>query len=85
MEPTNNAAERTLRPGVLWRKGTFGSHSAAGSRFAERMLTVAATLKAQRRNIVDYVTRACEAALCGTPVPSPLLATVTRAGRRKAA
>jgi hypothetical protein len=49
------------------------------------MLTVTATLKAQRRNIVDYVTRACEAALCGAPVPSLLPATVTRAGRRKAA
>jgi hypothetical protein len=62
VEPTNNAAERALRPGVLWRKGSFGSHSPAGSRFAERMLTVAGTFKQQRRNVVDYVTLACEAA-----------------------
>ena len=72
VEPTNNAAERPLRPAVLWRRKSFGTHSAAGSRFAERMLTVAATLKAQHRNIVDYVTQACVAALHGHPAPSLL-------------
>ena len=70
VEPTNNAAERALRRGVLWRKGSFGSHSPAGSRFAERMLTVAATLKQQQRNTVDYVALACEAALRGEAAPS---------------
>ena len=58
VEPTNNAAERPLRPAVLWRRKSFGTRGAAGSRFASRMLTVAATLKAQQRNIVDYVTQA---------------------------
>jgi transposase len=36
VEPTNNAAERAIRPGVLWRKGSFGTQSADGSRFGER-------------------------------------------------
>jgi transposase len=72
VEPTNNAAERAIRPGVLWRKGSFGSHSPAGSRFVERMMTVAATLKQQHRNVVDYVTLACEAALRGEPAPTLL-------------
>jgi transposase len=72
VEPTNNAAERPLRPAVLWRRKSFGTHSAAGSRFAERMLTVAATLKQQRRNVVDFVTDACLAALHGHPAPSLL-------------
>jgi transposase len=85
VEPTNNAAERALRPGVLWRKGSFGSHSPAGSRFAERMLTVAATLKQQRRNIVDYVTLACEAALRGAPAPSLLQEPALRRKRLQAA
>jgi transposase len=85
VEPTNNAAERALRPGVLWRKGSFGSHSAAGSRFAERMLTVAATLKQQRRNVVDYVTLACEAALRGEPAPSLLPERALRRKRLQAA
>lgn len=70
VEPTNNAAERALRPAVLWRKGCWGTHSAAGSRFVERILTVAATLKQQHRNIVDYVTLACVAAVHGDPAPS---------------
>ena len=32
--PTNTVAERALRPAVLWRKGSFGSDSEAGCRFA---------------------------------------------------
>ena len=72
VEPTNNAAERALRPAVLWRKGCFGTHSAAGSRFAERMLTVATTLRQQGRNVVDYVAAANVAALHGQPPPSLL-------------
>ena len=50
VEPTNNAAERAIRPGVLWRKGSFGTQSAQGSRFVEAMMTVVATLKQQHRN-----------------------------------
>jgi transposase len=72
VEPTNNAAERAIRPGVLWRKGSFGTQSADGSRFVEAMMTVAATLKQQHRNVLDYLTAACEAALYGEPPPSLL-------------
>jgi transposase len=72
VEPTNNAAERAIRPGVLWRKGSFGTQSAEGSRFVEAMMTVVATLKQQHRNVLAYVTAACEAALCGQPAPSLL-------------
>jgi len=72
VEPTNNAAERALRPAVLWRRGSFGTHSAAGSRFAERMLTVATTFRQQGRNVVDYVTAAAVAALHKLPPPSLL-------------
>lgn len=72
VEPTNNAAERAIRPGVLWRKGSFGTHSADGSRFVEAMMTVAATLKPQHRHVLDYLTAACEAALYGEPPPSLL-------------
>jgi transposase len=72
VEPTNNAAERAIRPAVLWRKGSFGTQSAEGSRFVEAMMTVVATLKQQHRNVLAYVTAACEAALCGEPPPSLL-------------
>src|SRR5687768_12699594 len=43
LEPTNNAAERALRPAVLWRKGSFGADREVGSQVAERLLTVVAT------------------------------------------
>jgi transposase len=72
VEPTNNAAERAIRPGVLWRKGSFGTRSAEGSRFVEAMMTVVATLKQQHRHVLTYVTAACEAALRDEPAPSLL-------------
>jgi transposase len=72
VEPTNNAAERALRPGVLWRKGSFGSDSAAGSRFAERMMTVIATCRQQGRGLLEFLVAAGEAWLQGTPSPSLL-------------
>jgi transposase len=72
VEPTNNAAERSIRPGVLWRKGSAGTQSAAGSRFVESMLTVVSTLKQQQRNVFAYLTAACEAALRREAAPSLL-------------
>jgi transposase len=72
VEPTNNAAERAIRPGVLWRKGSFGTQSAQGSRFVEAMMTVVATLKQQHRNVLAYLTDACQAAHLGLPAPSLL-------------
>jgi transposase len=71
-EPTNNVAERALRPAVLWRKGSFGCDSEAGSRFAERLLTVAATCRQQGRALLDLLVAAGEAALLGTAPPSLL-------------
>jgi transposase len=72
VEPTNNRAERSLRKAVLWRKGSFGSDSPGGSRFAERMLTVSETLRIQGRNVVDYIQAAILAHARGQPHP-PLL------------
>jgi transposase len=72
VEPTNNTAARAMRPGVLWRKGSFGTQSAEGSRFVESMLTVVATLKQQQRHVLEYLTAACEAALRGEAAPSLL-------------
>jgi transposase len=74
VEPTNNVSERALRPAVLWRKGSFGSDSEAGSRFAERLLTVVATCRQQGRQLLDFLVAAGEAALHGTAAPSLLSA-----------
>jgi transposase len=87
VEPTNNLAERALRPVVLWRKGSFGTQSRAGSDFVERMLTVVATLRQQQRNVLDYVTTSCDAALHHQPAPSllPVSQSAPSGNLRKAA
>jgi transposase len=72
VEPTNNVADRALRPAVLWRKGSFGSDSEAGGRFAERLLTVVASCRQQGRSVLDLLVAAGEAALQGTVAPSLL-------------
>ncbi len=59
VEPTNNDAERALRRAVLLRRKSFGTQSAAGSRFVERILTVVTTLRQQGRNVLEYLTAAC--------------------------
>lgn len=72
VEPTNNAAERALRPAVLWRKNSFGSQSESGSMFVARMLTVVTTLHSQNRQVLEYLVEACRAARRGKPAPSLL-------------
>lgn len=69
---TNNAAERALRPAVIWRKLSFGNDSVKGSFFTERLLTVAQTLKAQALNTFDFLAQAFEAPLFRRPLPKPL-------------
>jgi hypothetical protein len=65
-------SQHRIRHGVMWRKTSFGTDSPNGSRFVERILTVVTTLRMQGRNVLDYVTTACEAALQRTPPPSLL-------------
>jgi transposase len=72
VEPTNNAAERALRPAVLWRKSCFGAQSAAGNTFVERILTVAATCRQQNRHLHTFLTDAVAAYWAGKPAPSLL-------------
>jgi transposase len=72
VEPTNNAAERALRPAVLWRKGSFGTQSEDGSHFVERIMTVVATCKQQGRSLLDFLVSAVTAARLGLPPPSLL-------------
>ena len=72
VEPTNNAAERALRPAVLWRRRSFGCHSEEGCRFVERMLTVVQTLRLQERGVIDYLADAITAHRQGLPTPKLL-------------
>jgi transposase len=72
IEPTNNHAERMLRPAVMWRKQSLGSHSIAGCRFVERMMTVLQTTKLRGRSVIDYLQQAVYALRHGLSPPSLL-------------
>ncbi len=72
VEPTNNASERALRPAVIWRKLSFGTQSARGSRFVETILTVVETCRRQSRKSFEYLTAALQAHFAGQPTPSLL-------------
>jgi transposase len=61
VEPTNNHAERMLRPAVLWRKNSFGCQGESGCRFAERMLTTIQTLHLQGRKVLEFLCQTLEA------------------------
>src|SRR4051794_33924854 len=70
IEPTNNASERALRPAVIWRRISGGTDSVGGSRFVERMLTVVATCRQQRRDVLGYLSSCFEAHWRGQKIPS---------------
>lgn len=72
VEPTNNAAERAIRPAVIYRKLSFGTQSEAGSRFVERMLTVGETCRLQGRSIFQYLVSAVTAHFHQDKAPSLL-------------
>jgi len=73
VEPTNNNGEHAIRPGVVWRKICYGTHSRWGSRFVERMLTVVYTLKQQDRNALSFMTECVSARMTGDAVTASLL------------
>ncbi|QDU59440.1 Transposase IS66 family protein [Planctomycetes bacterium Pan216] len=70
VDPTNNLSERSLRHAVIWRKLSFGTQSAAGSRFVETTLTVIETCRQQSRDIFTYLTDAVDAHFRSRPCPS---------------
>jgi transposase len=72
VEPTNNLAEQIIRRIVIWRKTSFGTQSARGTLYLERIMTVVSTCKMQKRNVLDFVTDAIRAHLHRLPSPSLL-------------
>jgi transposase len=84
IEPTNNTAERALRPAVIYRKLSFGTKIASGSRFIERILTVSETCRLQNRSPFQYLVAAMESHFSQQTPPS-LLPTEETAPTKKAA
>lgn len=72
VEPTNNSSERALRHSVIWRKLSFGTQSASGSRFVETMLSVIETCRQQGRPIFHYLADTLAAHFAHQPTPSLL-------------
>ena len=71
VEPTNNAAERAIRPAVQWRKICFGSQSATGERFTERLLTVVRTCQMHGVNSFEFLAKVMSDTSSGKPpIPS---------------
>lgn len=58
VEPTNNGAERQLRPLVQARKVSFGNRSANGELATARLFTVAETCRLQGLDVLDYLSAA---------------------------
>jgi len=61
VSPTNNGAERSLRPAVVWRKLYFGTRSHEGEIAVARLLTITMTCQLQQINILAYLTAAVAA------------------------
>jgi hypothetical protein len=57
VDPTNNAAERALRPAVITRKTSFGSHSKAGRQAFAKLLSLIQTWEQQG---IDFFSFALE-------------------------
>jgi len=72
VEPTNNLAEQAIRFVVIDRKMTQGTRGERGQRWCERIWTVLATCRQQRRSAFEFLKHAIQAQLCGQPPPSLL-------------
>jgi transposase len=72
VEPTNNAAERAVRHGVLWRKLSHGPKSAAGAAYLANIWSVVETCRQHGRNVWGFLTACVEAADHGRPLPGLL-------------
>ncbi len=70
VEPTNNSAERGIRPAVQWRKICFGNQSEKGELLTARLLTVTRTCIMQRKNTFDFLVQSIRAHREGLCHPS---------------
>jgi transposase len=69
VEPANNAAERALRHGVIWRKQSHGPKSETGARYLATVWSVTETCLQQGRNVWNFLAECLIAADEGRPLP----------------
>jgi transposase len=70
VEPTNNAAERSLRGPVIHRKLSHGTRTRDGERFIERALSASVTCRLQHRSLFTYLSELLAAHARGDPLPA---------------
>lgn len=74
---TNNAAERAIRPYVIWRKTSFFSQSLRGDQFRPLVLTIVETCKRLGASAYRIIRQVCQQGLAGKvitvrlPIPPP--------------
>jgi transposase len=69
VEPTNNHAERCLRPAVIWRKKSFGTRSDYGSEYVARTMSFIMTCKLQARNSFELLQQTMQNFFANTSPP----------------
>jgi transposase len=70
VDPTNNAAERSLRGPVIHRRLSYGTRTDDGERFIERALSASVTCRLQHRSLFTYLTQLLTAHARGDPLPT---------------
>jgi transposase len=70
VDPTNNAAERSLRGPVIHRKLSHGTRTPDGERLIERALSASVTCRLQQRSLFAYLTQLLTAQARGDPLPT---------------
>lgn len=55
VEPTNNHAERSLRPSVIWRKKYFCTRSDYGTEYVARSASIRVTCKLQKKSSFNFL------------------------------
>ena len=70
VEPTNNAAERVLRPIVIHRKTSYGTQTDHGSTVYETLQSIVQTLRHQHRDVYGWLRDTIAAHHHGQPLPA---------------
>ena len=69
ISPTNNLAERQLRPLVIAKKLSFGVQSERGARFIERIFSLVSSCKQQCKDVIFWLETYIKSYFCKTTSP----------------
>ena len=72
VSPTNNAAERSLRRAVIFRKLSFGTESGSGSKTLAVVMSVLETCRRLGRHTLTWITKAVTHHQQNRPTPNLL-------------